>query len=109
MPVLTKKSFTHHTFYLDGEKVSLAFVWQITAKVKRKKSGNTRVEHFEVTGDSRENAHEAARRKFKGATVTEFVSCIPSGIWKYSFYLERSTTDYIPQEVLSQIQLPDDL
>jgi len=109
MPVLTKKTFTHYTWFLDGEKVSLSFVWQITAKVTRRKSRNTRVEHFEVTADSRQNAHEAAGRKFKGAYIKEMVSCIPSSVWKHSMYMERSGVVTIPEDILKQIEIPDDL
>lgn len=109
MPVLTKKTFTHYTWFLDGEKVSLSFVWQVTAKVTRRKSKNTRVENFEVTADSRENAMEAAGRKFKGAFIKEVVSLTPSGIWKHSMYLDRGGVITIPEEILSQIELPSDL
>lgn len=109
MPTLTKKTFTHYTWFLDGEKVSLSFVWQVTAKVTRHKSKNTRVENFEVTADSRENAHTAAGRKFKGAFIKEIVSCTPSGIWKHSMYLDRPGVSTIPDEILKQIELPSDL
>lgn len=110
MPVLTKKTFTYSRYWLDGEQVSLSFVWQITAKVTRIKSKITRVEHFEVIADSRHNAHERAEKQFKGAYIKEVISCIPVAIWKHSFYLDRKHPDSaIPSEILSEIQIPDDL
>lgn len=106
MSILEKGKYAYQ---IDGERVFISFIWHIIARVKRRRSGRIRNEHFEVSAGSRSQAHYAAGKHFKGATVLEITSCVPVGFWPHCFYTCRPGYPEIEKSILDTFELPEDL
>jgi len=107
-PTLTLTKEKYDIYHINGEPVFISFRWAVSAKYKRRKSGNTRLEHFEVCSEDRQGATDLLSRKFKGASLIEVKSITPTG-YGICYWKSRPGFPHIDPDTLSRIQMPDDL
>ena len=107
-PELTLTKEKYDIYHINGEPVFISFKWAVTAKYKRRKSGNTRIEHFEVCSEDREGAESLLYRRFKGASLTQVVSITPNG-YGICYWKSRPGFPHIDTETLSRLKMPENL
>ncbi len=105
---LEKGAGIYDGYTINGERVFLSIRWLVDAKVYRRRSKRTRIEHFEVHSENREDAKMLAGRKFKGAVVKEFLSLTPSD-WGHCFWRDRKGFPNLDPDILNRLKMPDDL
>lgn len=107
---LTRGGDTRYDDYyrINGERVFLCFKWMVQARFKRRKSGRVRIHSFEVHSQDREGATDSASRNFKGATMLELLSLTPCG-FGYCYWKDRSGFPNIDPDIISRLQMPENL
>ena len=106
--VLEKGAGKYDGYTINGERVFLSIRWLVDAKVYRRRSKRTRIEHFEVHSENRDDAKMLAGRKFKGAVVKEFLSLTPSD-WGHCYWRDRKGYPNLDPEILSRLKMPENL
>jgi len=95
-------------YRINGERVYLCFKWMVQARFKRRRSGRVRVHNFEVHSQDREGATDQASRQFKGAALLEILSLTPCG-FGLCYWKDRANFPNIDQDVISRLQMPENL
>lgn len=107
-PELTLTKEKYDIYHINGEPVFISFRWAVSAKYKRRKSGNSRIEHFEVCSEDRAGANDLLHRKFKGASLVEVKSITPTG-YGICYWKNRPGFPHIDPDTLSRLQMPENL
>lgn len=107
-PELTLTKEKYDIYHINGEPVFISFRWAVSAKYKRRKSGNSRIEHFEVCSEDRAGANDLLHRKFKGASLVEVKSITPTG-YGICYWKNRPGFPHIDPDTLSRLKMPENL